>query len=56
MTTFHQFMVYSSVSQSGLNHPFGGEFEGQRGEKNKGGNSGVKQHKGGENAQPLSDR
>jgi len=33
--------------------PLGGDFEDQGDEQNKVGNMGAKQHKGGENAQPL---
>jgi len=29
--------IYTSVSQSGRNRPLGGDFDGQGGEKNKGG-------------------
>ena len=38
--------VYSRDSQSGQNRPLGGDFEGQRGEKNEGGNRG-QNNKGG---------
>jgi len=48
-------LIYTSVSQSWRNRPLDGDFERQGGEKNKGGDRGAKQHKGGENAQPLID-
>jgi len=48
-------MFYTSGSQSGRNRPTGSDFDGQGGEKNKGGYWGTKQHKGGENTQPLID-
>jgi len=35
--------------------PPGGDFDGQVGEKNKGGDRGAKKHQGGENAQSLID-
>jgi len=48
-------IIWSSVSQTWWNHPLVGDFERQGGKKNKGGDRGPKQHKRGENAQPLID-
>ena len=48
-------MLYTSGSRSGQNRPLGGDFEGQGDETNKGGDRGAKQHRGGENDQPLID-
>jgi len=48
--------LQSSVSQSGRNRPLGGDFEGQGGEKIKGGDRAAKKHQGDENVQPLIER
>jgi len=48
-------LVLSSGSQSWRNRPTVGDFEEERGEKNKRGDWGEKQHKQGENAQPVVD-
>jgi len=53
--TFCQKKFYISGSQSGRNHPLAGEFEGQEGDRTKGGNTG-EQHKRRKNAQPLINR
>jgi len=45
--------VFSKWAESRF---FVGDFEGQEGEETKGGDTGAKQHKGSENAQPLIDR
>jgi len=44
------------VLKSGRNRPTVGDFEEERGEKNKRGDWGEKQHKQGENAQPVIDQ
>jgi len=47
--------MHTSDSQSGPNRPLWGDFEGQVGQRNKGGDRGAKQHKGRENALPLTE-
>jgi len=42
----HRWFIYPSVSQSGRNRPLGVDFEGQGGEKTKGGNRGTKHTRG----------
>jgi len=45
----HEILLYTSVSESGRNHPQGGDFDGQRAKKQRG-DRGAKKHKGGESA------